>query len=174
MDALNAQRLLGLLVRLALCFCTALAVAHGANALSLAGPAHHLVVLMAFGAVGFLAVHITDGGAVFQRVFGGRDALEVLWVHAVSVAACVIDHHALRNFAKHAEPCNSVSAPSSASKEKAAVAVTIKRAGPQPAGADHLVLGCEAVCLWLSKVFHAPILAKGAQGDKGRLQWSGA
>lgn len=174
MGALNPDRLLRFVVRLAFAFCAALLVAHGANALGLTSPGDDLVVLVAFGAVGFLTVDVGWGAAVLQCILCGGYALQVLRVHAVAIAAGVVHHQPLPNFTKHAEPCGAVSAAGGPTEEEAAIAVTIKWPSPQPARADYLVFGCEAVCFGLSKVFHALIVAKCSQGDKGGAQWCGA
>lgn len=169
MDRLNPKSLLRLVIVLALVFCAALTVAHGAYALRLPGPSNNFVVLVAFGAVSFLAVDVSRRIAVFERIFGCGHALQMLRINAVSMAASVVNHHALRDLAKHAEPSNPVRPPCCSAKEESRIPVAVKRAIPQPAAADNGVFRGEAIDFCLAHVFHKQIIAKGVQGAKGNF-----
>jgi len=174
MDALNPQRLLRLVICLALCFGSAFAVADGADALRFPGPSDHLVKFMAFGAMSFLAIYICRGCAVLQRVLRRADALQMLRVHAVSIAAGVVHNQTLSNLAKHAEPRDSMGAAGGSTEEEAAVSIAVERASPEPAIADHFVFRCKAVRFGLGHVFHTAFIPKGAEGDNGEGVWAGA
>lgn len=166
---LNFQTRLTCLVSFFCRFCATFSVANCANALSFAAPCLRLVVGMTFRTRGFLAIQIATGHAIFERILSCCDALQMLWVDAISIAARVVDDMTILNFTKHAVPGNAVRAPARTTEKEYSVTIPIKRLIPKPAFARHVVFTFESLRFLFREVFHNSSLTNGAKGANGSL-----
>lgn len=138
-----------------------------AQALRLFGLAHRAVALatveaivcMALFAVRLLRVDIRGRFGVALRVFGRRDRIQVLGVHAGPVAACVVHHVAVGNWLV-GEPHREAMRFARRSPEgDHAVSVFVLQASPHDAVARLHALGIEAFQLLFCRPVHMAIMA---------------
>lgn len=104
----------------------------------------HAVKWMAVFADGFLRIDVTERCRISLGIFGWCQRVEVLWIHACSIAARVIDHITSRYQATRQPKSKAMRLPIGPSEAHDPIAILVLRSSPQKAVAAGLALGSKA------------------------------